>query len=123
FQACAPDSGCEVWQADAAGTRLSADIAPGPDSSNPGPFTVSGGRVFFSAATPSIGTELWVLAPCAGDCDDSGAVGIDELVSAVRISLNELPTSRCTAVDANADGRVSIDELVRAVNAALRGCA
>ena len=32
---------------------------PGRESSNPGPFTASGGSVFFSADTPATGTELW----------------------------------------------------------------
>jgi hypothetical protein len=112
-----------VWETSGAVTRRAADISSGPDSSNPGPFTLSAGRVFFAAATPSSGRELWVLEPCGGDCDGNAVVRIDELISAVRISLGELPASTCRAADADADGRVSIAELVRAVNAALGGCA
>ena len=61
-------------------------------------------------------------AACAGDCDGSGAVGIDELVRAVSIALGVRPLSLCDAIDVNGDGMAAINELVRAVNAALLGC-
>ncbi len=63
-----------------------------------------------------------VAQPCAGDCDGSGAVAIDELITGVRIALGDAPVTACAAFDANADGSVGIEELVRAVTAALSGC-
>jgi hypothetical protein len=61
-------------------------------------------------------------ATCAGDCDGSGAVAIDELVRAVSIALGARPLSQCDVIDANGDGMVGVNELIRAVNAALQGC-
>ncbi|MCP9934861.1 cadherin-like domain-containing protein [Cyanobium sp. Candia 9D4] len=61
-------SGNELWFTDgtAAGTRLLADIQPGPTGSraatNPArQLTVSGGKVFFTANTTAEGNELWVI--------------------------------------------------------------
>jgi hypothetical protein len=59
---------------------------------------------------------------CAGDCDGSGAVRVDELVRAVRIALDLASVNTCSPVDADHDGRVRIDELVRAVQRSLGGC-
>jgi len=59
------DHGWELWQSDgtAAGTQLTADIYPGPQSSSPLELTLAGNRIFFSADSPNIGSELWALAP------------------------------------------------------------
>lgn len=62
-----------------------------------------------------------LLAPCVADCDDDGALQINELVGAVNIALGS-PLAECPQADANGDGRVSIDELVNAVSDALYGC-
>jgi hypothetical protein len=59
---------------------------------------------------------------CIGDCDGSGMVTIDELVTGVRIALGEALLSVCDAFDADGSGSVSIDELVRAVTNALDDC-
>lgn len=59
---------------------------------------------------------------CAGDCDGSGSVVINELVRMVNIALGSLPVSQCTAGDGNADGMITISELIAAVNRALNGC-
>jgi hypothetical protein len=60
-------------------------------------------------------------APCGGDCDGDGAVGINELVRAVSIALGSTPANQCASADANGDGTVTIAELIGAVNAALGG--
>lgn len=57
---------------------------------------------------------------CAGDCDDSGAVTINELITGVRMAIGE--TADCAAVDTNDDGTVGIAELITAVGALLGGC-
>jgi hypothetical protein len=59
---------------------------------------------------------------CAGDCDSSGSVGVDELMVMVNIALGEAPLAGCAAADTNADGRVTVDEIVAAVSNALTGC-
>ena len=72
--------------------------------------------------TPGAPTATRTARPCAGDCDSSGAVGIDELLTMVNIALGRVPVSTCTAGDADGNGRIDIAELLRAVNSALRGC-
>jgi hypothetical protein len=47
---------------------------------------------------------------------------IDEVVTALRISLGQSPISLCIAVDLDHDEEVRIDELVTAVQAAIQGC-
>jgi predicted dienelactone hydrolase len=59
---------------------------------------------------------------CAGDCSDNGAVGIDELITLVNISLGTESVSACMAGDADNDGAVTVDEIIRAVSVALDGC-
>jgi hypothetical protein len=59
---------------------------------------------------------------CAGDCNESGMVTVEELVRGVNIALDRAAVSLCTALDTDADGRVTVNEVVGAVNAALRGC-
>ena len=61
-------------------------------------------------------------AQCAGDCDRSGGVAVNELVTAVSIALGEATLAQCGAADVDRNGRVSIDELVTAVDRALNGC-
>lgn len=60
--------------------------------------------------------------PCVGDCNGNGTVGIDELITGVRIALGDAPLASCPVFDANGDGTLGIDELVRGVGAALNGC-
>ena len=86
----------------------------------------AGDRLFFVADDGQTGAELWsVVLPataCPGDCDDSGAVTVDELVRGVGIALGTGAADTCAALDANGDGAVAIDELIAAVRAALDGC-
>ena len=60
---------------------------------------------------------------CAGDCDSSGTVSIDELVRGVNIALGSIAVDQCPAFDCNGTGTVTVDCLIRAVNSALAGCA
>jgi hypothetical protein len=61
-------------------------------------------------------------APCIGDCNDDGAVTVDELVTGVNIALGLIPVDACPAFDPSHDGAVTVDELLAAVNTALNGC-
>jgi hypothetical protein len=67
-------------------------------------------------ATPS------ATASCAGDCDASGEVTVDEVLTLVNIALGNTPVSSCIAGDRNQDGTVTVDEILAAVNAVLSGC-
>jgi hypothetical protein len=66
---------------------------------------------------------------CAGDCDGSDAVEINELLLLVNIFLGSEDVTACLAGDVTGgdpdgpDGQITIDELIRAVNRALNGCA
>jgi len=59
---------------------------------------------------------------CAGDCDDSTAVAVNELVGCVGIGLGSAALATCVACDVDGNTRVAIQELVAAVGAALTGC-
>jgi cysteine-rich repeat protein len=59
---------------------------------------------------------------CAGDCNTSGDVAINELVICVNVALGSAAVSSCDACDVNGDGGVAINELIAAVNSALAGC-
>src|SRR6185295_15034100 len=54
----------------------------------------------------------WVATATAqvrrGDCNDDGAVTVDELITGVNIALASLPLSTCPQFDGNDDGRVTI---------------
>ena len=60
--------------------------------------------------------------PCTGDCNDSGAVAINELIVGVNIALGSAAVALCTNVDADGDEAVSVAELISAVNNGLGGC-
>lgn len=60
---------------------------------------------------------------CSGDCDGDGVVQVNELVAAVRATLEPGELEACASADADGDGLVSVAELVAAVNGALNGCA
>jgi len=59
---------------------------------------------------------------CAGDCDGSGSVTVDELVHGVAIALERAGIASCASLDTDGDALVSIGELVAAVDRALGGC-
>ncbi|HVM95818.1 MAG TPA: hypothetical protein VMT89_05485, partial [Candidatus Acidoferrales bacterium] len=42
--------------------------------------------------------------PVAGDCDGSGSVTIDEIITGVNIALGDSPLSLCPSFDTNGDG-------------------
>jgi uncharacterized protein YfaP (DUF2135 family) len=64
-----------------------------------------------------------IAAQCTGDCDDDGAVAIDELITGVNIALGFATAGDCAAIDVDGDGQVAVNELVAAVAAALGTCA
>ena len=58
-------------------------------------------------------------APCGGDCDADGRVGIEELIAGVGSALGDADAG-CGA-DLDDDGRVAVNELIRLVGVALHG--
>jgi hypothetical protein len=76
-------------------------------------------------ATPTVPaspTPTNTIVPCIGDCDGSGDVTVNELITLVNIALGNAPLSACVAGDADHSGEITIDEILRAVNNALGSC-
>ena len=59
---------------------------------------------------------------CPGDCNLDGKVDVNELISAIGVSLDSSSLALCVTSDVNGDGAVTIDELLRAIGGALNGC-
>jgi len=76
-----------------------------------------------TATSEASATTTPIPAPCLGDCDDSGSVSVDEILTAINIALGAIALGACPQADRNGDESVSVDELVAIVDAALRGCA
>lgn len=55
--------GSELWRSDGTeqGTRIEADVYPGPPGSAPAGLISAGGRLYFAAQHPEYGVEPWVL--------------------------------------------------------------
>ena len=89
-------------------------------------LTVSPGNVtptpILDTPTPSPTPTPTGGGACTGDCDGSGDVGINELISGVNIALGNTAVDSCPAFDADHNGSVEIQELIAAVNNALGGC-
>jgi hypothetical protein len=59
---------------------------------------------------------------CAGDCDASAEVTVNEIVTLVNVALGTGVLANCQAGDTNGDQQITINEIVAAVNNALLGC-
>lgn len=59
---------------------------------------------------------------CAGDCNDSAAVTIDEVITMVTVALGNAEVTACPAGDADGSGQITIDEIMAATHNALSGC-
>jgi cysteine-rich repeat protein len=59
---------------------------------------------------------------CGGDCDGDGQATVDELVTLVRIALDNGSVSACDIGDVNHDGQITVDEIIAAVVLTLEGC-
>jgi hypothetical protein len=86
----------------------------------------AGGIAFALAAGAAIGAWSGVdrahAAACTGDCNNDGAVAINELITGVTVALGAAPLAACSACDRNGDRAVTVEELIAAVNNALLGC-
>jgi hypothetical protein len=63
-----------------------------------------------------------VAGACVGDCNGSGVVTVDELLTMVNIALGTGDSLSCSAGGAPQGGPITIDAIVAAVNNALNGC-
>jgi hypothetical protein len=61
-------------------------------------------------------------AACIGDCDSSGDVTVNEIITMVNIALGSAPVANCAAGDADNSGDITINEIIAAVNNALSAC-
>jgi hypothetical protein len=59
---------------------------------------------------------------CAGDCNHTGSVTVDEILTMDDIAFGSLSFSTCPEGDANNDGRITVDDILTAVQHALTGC-
>src|SRR5262245_54365984 len=80
------------------------------------------GLVLVATAFPEILAATVEDRPCIGDCDGSGQVTVDELVTGVSLALGTLRLDRCPQFDCDETGSVTVDCIVDAVSAALDGC-
>jgi sugar lactone lactonase YvrE len=107
-----PDA--NLWVTDVSSNRIWQVL---PDAPTAGPTTAG------SAHTPTpTTTPVEEPAPCAGDCDHSGQITVDELVILINIALGNASLSLCTTGDVNGDGQITIDEILAAVDDILAGC-
>lgn len=79
---------------------------------------IVGGIMLFNGSAAWLPTQ----ANCIGDCDRSGGVAVNEIVTGVNIALGAADLSRCPDIDADLDRGVSVEEIVLAVEDALGGC-
>lgn len=61
-------------------------------------------------------------ALCGGDCDNSNAVTINELIIGINILLGNQGTIACPVADLNGNARVTVDESIAATGNAHEGC-
>ena len=71
-----------------------------------------------SALAPATGVCLPGMTGeiCGGDCDESGAITVDEILIVIRIALGEEELATCPTSDVSGDGRVTVDEVIAAVD-------
>jgi hypothetical protein len=73
--------------------------------------------------TPSPTVSPTPVAPqCVGDCDGSGDVTVNEIITMVNIALGTLPLSACQVGDADGSGDITVNEIIAAVGFALTSC-
>jgi hypothetical protein len=102
---------------------VGADYTTGftvPEDAAPGPHVIELVAPFARASLRFGVTAVPIF--CAGDCDGSGTVQVNELVLGVGVALDDQPESDCPLLDTDGGGSVTVDELVGAVHNALVGC-
>ena len=72
-----------------------------------------------TATATATATPTPTPIPCAGDCDASGDVTIDEIILMVNIALEAEPVGRCVAGDVDGNGSITVDEILAAIHTIL----
>ena len=94
------------------------DITFGDESLTPTPMP---SETPTETPTPTL-TPSPTVIPCAGDCDGSGEVTVDELLILVNIALGTAPLPACGGADTDGSGAIEVTEILAAVNNAILGC-
>ena len=103
--------------APATATVTAVNTVPGATATHTAPAATA--TTPAGVETPTAGSTP---AACVGDCDGSGKVAVNELVTGVGIALGTADLDRCPSFDRNNSLRVEVNELVAAVNNSLLGC-
>lgn len=90
-----------------------ATATPSPTSSHTPTLSATPSPSPTVTATPEL---------CAGDCDGSDAVTVDEITRIVSIALGTQELAVCTSGDRDGDQAITVDEIQTAVNFGLNGC-
>lgn len=98
----------------------------------PGTYTIASG---FAAAYAASGAEFrnvrgtsgeitvsLIGEPCIGDCNASGNVTVDEILTGVSMALGVVDVGSCPEFDGDVSGTITVDELVTTVTNGLDGC-
>lgn len=74
-------------------------------------------------ALPALALEPPLPTGCAGDCDGSGEITVDEVITIVSIALGGDDLGDCArTADLDASGTITVDEILVVINQALLGC-
>ena len=104
------------------------DLGTPPGATNSSAVAVSNGQVVGNASDTRGGVfhaVLWTAGqapPCVGDCDGSGDVTVNELITMVNIALGNAQVSACPIGDADGSGDITVNEIIKAVGYALGSC-
>jgi ligand-binding sensor domain-containing protein len=112
------------WKSMSAGLTTTAVTALAIDPTSPANLYAgtSGGGVLAIEQVNVTPTPTPRVSRCVGDCNDSGTVTVDELLTMVHIALGDTALGSCSLGDANGDGVITVDEILAAVVNALNGC-
>lgn len=101
------------------GTAIATTTTP-TAAISPSPLTTPTATITETA--PATSSPTATSSACAGDCDGSGTVTVDELIQGINIALGAISVEACALFDTDGNGGVTVDEVIAAVNRALTGC-
>lgn len=104
-------------------TATSTQTATATSSETPQPTSTQTPQPSTTQTSTETPTHVPTPNPCNGDCDASGEVTIDEIITMVNVALGSAAPSVCTAGDSDGSGMIEINEIIQAVNNAGVGCA
>lgn len=93
------------------------DVVASDNAGNRIPARGIGGFVSVACSSPTPSPTT-----CAGDCNRSSVVTVDELLTLVSVALGQQGIEVCTVGDTDVDGKITVDEVIGALMRALGGC-